>query len=123
MLYKILVRENPLDRSQKKFYAAPSYVNDVNLRKVAQDISKNCTLTPADIAAVLESFLDKLPDYLEEGHSIKMGEFGRFRLSFSSKGQDKKDDVSPNDIKKSRIIFVPSPALKTRLEEIAYEER
>lgn len=123
MLYKIMARENPQDRSQKKFYAAPSYVKDVNLRKVAQDISKTCTLTPADIAAVLESFLDKIPDYLEEGHSIKMGDFGRFRLSFSSRGQNKKEEVTANDIKKSRIIFVPSSALKTRLEEVVYEER
>lgn len=123
MLYKVLERENPQDRSQKKFYAAPSYVNDVNLRKVAQDISKNCTLTPADIAAVLESFLDKIPDYLEEGHSIKMGDFGRFRLSFSSNGQNKKDDVTANDIKRTRILFVPSSALKSRLGEVVYKAR
>ena len=46
MLYTTTQRENPLDRSQKKFYAAPSYTEDVALRKVAQDISKTCTLTP-----------------------------------------------------------------------------
>ena len=123
MLYTTKLRENPLDRSQKKYYAAPSYTEDVTLRKVAQDISKNCTLTPADITAVLESFLDILPGYLEEGHSIKMGDFGRFRLSFSSDGHTEEKDVSADDIKSARILFVPSRELKARLENISYSKR
>ncbi|WP_443740191.1 HU family DNA-binding protein [Treponema sp.] len=123
MLYTTTQRENPLDRSQKKFYAAPSYTEDVTLRKVAQDISKTCTLTPADISAVLESFLDILPGYLEEGHSIKMGDFGRFRLSFSSLGHELEKDVSATDIKNARILFVPSSELKIRLDSISYSKR
>ena len=123
MLYTTTQRENPLDRSQKKFYAAPSYTEDVTLRKVAQDISKTCTLTPADISAVLESFLDILPGYMEEGHSIKMGDFGRFRLSFSSLGHELEKDVSTTDIKNARILFVPSSELKIRLDSISYSKR
>ncbi len=123
MLYTTTQRENPLDRSQKKFYAAPSYTEDVALRKVAQDISKTCTLTPADISAVLESFLDILPGYMEEGHSIKMGDFGRFRLSFSSLGHELEKDVSTTDIKNARILFVPSSELKIRLDSISYSKR
>ena len=123
MLYTTTQRENPLDRSQKKFYTAPSYTEDVALRKVAQDISKTCTLTPADISAVLESFLDILPGYMEEGHSIKMGDFGRFRLSFSSLGHELEKDVSTTDIKNARILFVPSSELKIRLDSISYSKR
>lgn len=123
MLYKITERENPLDRSQKKFYAAPSYTGDVDLRKVADDISRLCTLTPADINAVLESFLDILPGYLEEGHSVKLGNLGRFRLSFSSVGKSESTKVSSDDITNTRIIFVPSGPLKDRLDHINYQKR
>ncbi len=123
MLYRIITRENPLNRAEKKFYAAPSYTDDVTLRKVAQDISSKCTLTPADVSAVLESFLDILPRYLEDGHSIKMGDFGRFRLSFKSEGHTEKKDVTADDIKSPRILFVPSNELKTKLENIRYAKR
>ncbi|MBD5437820.1 MAG: DNA-binding protein [Treponema sp.] len=112
-----------MDRSQKKFYAAPSYTEDVNLNKVAQDISNTCTLTPADISAVLDSFLTVLPGYLENGHSVKMGDFGRFRLSFKSVGQEKEEDVSANDIVVARILFVPSTRLKEKLKSIRYSKR
>ena len=123
MLYKTTLRANPLDRSQQKFYAAPSYTEDVNLNKVAQDISNTCTLTPADISAVLDSFLTVLPGYLENGHSVKMGDFGRFRLSFKSVGQEKEEDVSANDIVVARILFVPSTRLKEKLKSIRYSNR
>ncbi|MBD5436442.1 MAG: DNA-binding protein [Treponema sp.] len=123
MLYKTTLRANPLDRSQQKFYAAPSYTEDVNLNKVAQDISNTCTLTPADISAVLDSFLTVLPGYLENGHSVKMGDFGRFRLSFKSVGQEKEEDVSANDIVVARILFVPSTRLKEKLKSIRYSKR
>lgn len=123
MLYKTTLRANPMDRSQKKFYAAPSYTEDVNLNKVAQDISNTCTLTPADISAVLDSFLTVLPGYLENGHSVKMGDFGRFRLSFKSVGQEKEEDVSANDIVVARILFVPSTRLKEKLKSIRYSKR
>ncbi len=123
MLYKTTLRANPMDRSQKKFYASPSYTEDINLHKVAQDISNNCTLTPADISAVLDSFLEVLPGYLENGHSIKMGDFGRFRLSFRSLGQENEEDVSANDIGAARILFVPSTRLKGKLKSISYFKR
>lgn len=123
MLYKTTLRANPMDRSQKKFYASPSYTEDINLHKVAQDISNNCTLTPADISAVLDSFLEVLPGYLENGHSIKMGDFGRFRLSFRSVGQENEEDVSANDIGAARILFVPSTRLKGKLKSISYFKR
>ena len=123
MLYKTTLRANPLDRSQQKFYAAPSYTEDVNLNKVAQDISNTCTLTPADISADLDSFLTVLPGYLENGHSVKMGDFGRFRLSFKSVGQEKEEDVSANYIVVARILFVPSTRLKEKLKSIRYSKR
>ena len=123
MLYKTTLRANPLDRSQQKFYAAPSYTEDVNLNKVAQDISNTCTLTHANISAVLDSFLTVLPGYLENGHSVKMGDFGRFRLSFKSVGQEKEEDVSANDIVVARILFVPSTRLKEKLKSIRYSKR
>lgn len=122
-MYKIAERENPMDRSQKKFYATPSYTKDVELRKIAEDISKNCTLTPADISAVLESFLDVVPNYLEEGHSIKMGNFGRFRLSFSSKGFETEEAVTADAVTRTRVLFVPGVALKKRLTQIRFEQR
>ena len=123
MLYKTTLRANPMDRSQKKFYAAPTYTEDINLNKVAQDISNTCTLTPADISAVLDSFLEVLPGYLEDGHSVKMGDFGRFRLSFRSVGHENEEDVSANDIGAARILFVPSTRLKGKLNSIRYSKR
>ena len=118
MEYTILQRANPLNRTEaKRFYASPIWSTAVTIRTFAQEISKSCTLTAADVVAVLEAFLQLLPLFLKNGHSIRLGGFGIFRLSFSAVGQDFKDDVSAKDISNVRVLFRPGVQLKKELKE------
>ena len=122
MLFKITERENPLDRSQKKFYAAPSYTEDVNLRKLAEDISKNCTLTPADVKAVLTALSDYLRKTLLNGNRLKMDDLGTFNISLACSWKDRSgkrrehttDDniTSGGKVRVNNIVFTPDPKLK-----------
>ena len=118
MEYTILQRANPLNRTEaKRFYASPIWSTVITIRALANEISKSCTLTATDVVAVLEAFLQLLPLFLKNGHSIKLGDFGIFRLSFSSMGQETKDDVSAKDISNVRILFRPGVQLKKELKE------
>ncbi len=47
-----------------------------------------CTLNVTDVEAVLTSLVRKLPIYLKNGFKIQLGNFGRVKLSFSSKGYE-----------------------------------
>lgn len=118
MEYTILQRANPLDRTKaEKFYASPIWSNIITIRALAAEISKSCTLTSTDIIAVLESFLQLLPLFLKSGHSIKLADFGIFKLSFSAIGQEFKEDVSARDISNVRVLFRPSVQLKKELKD------
>ena len=118
MEYTILQRANPLNRTEaKKFFASPIWSTVITIRAFAQEISKSCTLTATDVVAVLEAFLQLLPLFLKNGHAVRLGDFGIFRLSFSSMGQETKDDVSAKDISNVRVLFRPSVQLKKELQE------
>ena len=125
MEYKILSRANPLNRTEaEKFYASPIWNNAITIRTLANEISKNCTLTSTDVIAVLESFLQLLPLFLKNGHSIRLGDFGIFRLSFSSIGKENKSDVSAKDISNVRVLFRPSVHLKKELmDKLTFTKR
>ena len=125
MEYTILQRANPLNRTEaKRFYASPIWSTAVTIRTFAQEISKSCTLTATDVVAVLEAFLQLLPLFLKNGHAVRLGDFGIFRLSFSAIGQDFKDDVSAKDISNVRVLFRPGVQLKKELtENLAFIKR
>ena len=118
MEYTVLQRANPLNRTEaKKFFASPIWSTVITIRTFAQEISKSCTLTATDVVAVLEAFMQLLPLFLKNGHVVRLGDFGIFRLSFSSMGQEIKDDVSAKDISNVRVLFRPGVQLKKELQD------
>lgn len=123
MLYSITKRANPLDRTDEKFYASPSYTQDVSLEEISAEISKRCSITPADTLAVLKSLADVIPLFLLDSHPVNLGGLGRMRYSFSSKGKLAEEEVTAEDVTKGRIIFIPSKELKERIGEVHYEKR
>ena len=121
MKYRIAKRINPLN-NESKFYPAPQYMEELTLMDLAKDISDACTLNITDVDAVLTSLLRKLPMYLKSGFKIQLGNFGRMKLSFSSKGFDNPDDVDSSAITTKRIIFTPSTELKTEIESVSFSK-
>ena len=121
MKYRIAKRINPLN-NESKFYPAPQYMEELTLMDLAKDISDACTLNVTDVDAVLTSLLRKLPMYLKSGFKIQLGNFGRMKLSFSSKDFDNPDDVDSSAITTKRIIFTPSTELKTEIESVSFSK-
>lgn len=112
---------DPLNReTDSKYYASAEYGEEIDVNALAKEISKSCTLTPADVVAVIESFLDKMPQYLKSSNRIRLNKFRIFKLSFSSIGHKKAEDVSSNDIKNLRVLFTPSAELKKELSDVSY---
>lgn len=121
MMYSVTKRQNPLNReADSKYYASAEYGEEIDVNALAKEIFKSCTLTPADVVAVIESFLDKMPQYLKSSNRIRLNKFGIFKLSFSSIGHKKAEDVNSNDIKNLRVLFTPSAELKKELSDVSY---
>ena len=120
MMYSVKQRQNPLDRdAESKFYATAVYGEEIDVNDLAKEISKSCTLTTADIVAVIE----KMPQYLKNSNRIRLNKFGIFKLSFSSSGHEKKENVSSYDIKNLRVLFTPSAELKKELSDVCYTRK
>ena len=120
MKYRIVKRLNPQNNEESKFYAAPQYMEELTVGDLAKDISDACTLNVTDVEAVLTSLVRKLPMYLKNGFKIQLGNFGRVKLSFSSKGFEKAEDVDASSITSKRILFTPSTELKSEIESASF---
>ena len=119
--YSVIPRINPRDReTEPKFYAQVKLSGDVSLREMCERIQQSCTVTKADVHAVLVAMEDVIVDALKGGEIIRLGDLGTLRVSLSSKGALTEKEYTSSLITKSRIIFRPGSILSEALATICY---
>lgn len=122
MKVKLIEKGNPQNpTAQKKWY--PNSVNQgvVSKNQISKEIEEKSSLTKRDINNVIDNLVEQLPKYLLTGNSVKLGEFGSFRLSVSGEGADSKEKFNPSMIKKVKVVFTPGVNLKKELEDIHFQ--
>ncbi|KAB1157879.1 HU family DNA-binding protein [Flavobacterium luteum] len=121
--YKVLPRKNPQDiLAPEKFYAAAIADCDVDLDRLAELISYQCTVTESDCYAVLLSLEHNIISELGEGRIVKLGRLGNFQVGVSSEGKDTAAEVTASAITKSRILFRPGKRLRGMLESVSFRK-
>ncbi len=89
--YNVIKRKSPKDGTVK-FYAMINRASYVTLSQVAENISRECTLTVHDIKAVLSSLQEQIILQLQDGKSVRFGDLGSFRATLQSKGVANKEE-------------------------------
>lgn len=81
----------------------------VSTTKVAKRISAECTVTPADVNAVLTALGGVLGDYMSEGRTVKLDGVGTFYYTANASGNGvaAEEDVTASQITGVRIRFIP----------------
>jgi predicted histone-like DNA-binding protein len=95
---------------------------EMDIEQLTAMIEKISTVSGADIRGMLYSLVDVLPDVLSNGEIARIGELGYFRISLSSTGNEKEEDVTSASVRNSRIIFTPGPRLKDILKTLKYSK-
>ena len=117
--YKLIERRN-LGKDQaetpRKMYAQA--VNDgyVGFDELCKELGEGCTLTSADVKAVMDRMNYTLDKHLKAGRIVQFGEIGSFRLAVGSTGSKDVKSFNASQIKKPKIVFTPGDRLQeTRL--------
>jgi predicted histone-like DNA-binding protein len=119
--YSVIPRINPRDReTEPKFYAQVKVSGDVSMREMCERIQQSCTVTKADVHAVLIAMEDVIVDALKGGEIIRLGDLGTLRVSLSSKGALTEKEYTSSLITKSRIIFRPGSILSEALANLTF---
>ncbi|AQY21692.1 HU family DNA-binding protein [Riemerella anatipestifer] len=123
MKYKLVQKGKPGDaEAPKKWYANPVKSGSVNQKSLAKEISGRSSLTAGDVNNVIQNLLDILPSKLVEGNSVQLGDFGTFRISFSSEGADTEQAFTTDKIKGIKVLFTPSTEFKKTLGDMKFEQ-
>ena len=106
--YKAVAKRNPgKPEEAPKFYVQLVSAGDMSLRQLAKQVSAISTVSSADTMAVLEAFLQVVPQALADGKIVRLGDFGSFSLSASSEGAADAKALTQNQVKKVSVKFRP----------------
>lgn len=115
-----VARKNPTTKAIK-YYPAVAKTQPVDLVDVATDITAFCTVTEPDVIAVLRALQKVMYNHLSQGHSVRLGAVGSFRITLKSlKGQDSADKVTADDIRSARFVYTPSAWLQRQRAALKY---
>ncbi len=81
----------------------------VPVKKVARRLSQMCTVTYADVMAVLGELPGVMADYMGQGKSVRLDGLGTFRYTLATRGvTDEADFDFQQQVKAVRVQFVPA---------------
>ena len=119
--YSVVPRINPREKNDPpKYYAQAQASGDVNIREMSERIQASCTVTKADVYAVLVSMEDVIIDALKSGEIVRLGDLGTFQIGVSGKGTLTEEEYDSSLIQKARINFRPGIALSGMLTTLSY---
>ena len=113
--YQLHVRNDLQGKSTKKNPTmAVSIVNSevITTEQLSKDINHACSITEADVAAVLQALGQRIGDALLDGNRVEIDHIGTFSLSLTCKNKRKEDHITSKDIEVSRIVFSPCAKLQ-----------
>ena len=122
--YKLVSRPNlgkDAVTNPKKIYAQAVTNGYVQFDELCEDIAETCTLTSADVKAVLDRMNYMLHKSLKAGRIVQLGELGNFRMAVGSTGSLTEKEFTNEQIKKPRIVFTPGKALQTTRKITLFE--
>ena len=92
------------------YYPAAVVVGQpVPVKKVAERLSRMCTVTYADVMAVLGELPGVMADYMAQGKSVRLDGLGTFRLTLKTRGvADEADFDLQKQVEAVRVQFVPA---------------
>ena len=122
--FKVIERGQPgvAGGGQKKYYASPVMSGELTLAGLTKSIEKICTVSGADIRAVLYALVDVAVDSLADSSIVRLGDLGSLRVSLSSEGKDTAAEVNAAAVKKSSVIFTPGKRIKEMLGSANFQK-
>ena len=123
LTYSVVERKDPQNPEiEGKYYAQAQARGEAGIRELSQRIQQMCTVTRADVMAVLIALEDVVSDSLSNGEIVRLGELGSLQVSLSGEGATTKDEYHDGLIQKAKILFRSGRTLSNMLTTLRYEK-
>lgn len=85
--------------------------------KIAKFVAQDTGARPAQVKMILDTLVESMMDWIEEGHGVKLGNFGSFMPTVKSASSEVADEAG---VKRVWVTFYAGKELKERLDDVKY---
>lgn len=121
--YDVREIENSQGTGENRQYVRLLFNDTMSRRQLSEDISKNCTLKPSDVEAVLVELGEVMHDKLATGHRVYLPEIGYFSLKVKLEMPEGQEKVRGSYIHVKNVNFKPEVSLLKKLKNDVRFER
>ena len=115
--YRITKRSNNIGDKKNKYILQAVNTGTIDLDRLSDYISNECTLHSVDVKAVLIALGTKLDFFLRDGKIVDLGDVGKFKMGFKGTAEDNPATLSvKKNIQKFHVNYQPSLKLKRKLQ-------
>lgn len=109
ILIKLERSNNKTKSSFGKWYAKTVSVREIHTPEIAEIICRNTTYKEGEIKGLIAELVDEMKHQMQEGKTVVLDGFGRFRLVAESEGVSDPDSFSiKRHIRRVVCKFLPS---------------
>lgn len=122
--YKLVLRKDlskDAPEGSQKYFASVNSNGMMSYKQMCTSIAAYSTASPGDVHVVMDGLLFVLKEALLRGEVVQAGELGNFQINAGSGGTPTTEEFKATLIRKPRIVFRPSVALKEILDKVSFE--
>lgn len=121
--YNVVARRNPRDQeAPPKYYPSIQSTGRTSVRQLAERMAAISTLSTVDTMAALEAFLQIVPQELNKGNIVDLGDFGSFWLRIKSEGSNTEAEVNKSRIVMLKTYFRPGKEFQKVLKNAEFKK-
>lgn len=116
--------KNPSPKDSKRrvrYHARVVPYGTVNTETLARQIHSRCTVTPADVKAVLISLSDVVIDELKDGNRVHIEGLGYLQITLECPPIQSPKEIRAESIRFKSVAFRPEAELRKRLRVTRFE--
>ncbi len=118
--YVITKRVFGFDNTKSVKYVPKSVTSgSVEFEKLCEKVARLCGVHRKIVDLVITGATDEMADMLDDGKSVRLGDFGLFRPTITGKSADSEEDVTANNIVRRRIVFTPGKIFQSTLDNMS----
>jgi len=107
---------------EEKYFAVAKSTCLLSIEELAQEIGQRSIVKESTIIPVLIELSNVMGDKLSHGYNIKLDKIGIFGVAVKSKGFDNPSEITPKEVKFSKLTFRPDKQLLNKLKSMKYEK-
>lgn len=118
--YVVAKRVFGFDKDKNEKYVAKSVgTGELSFEKLCAKVSRILGIHRKVVDLVAGGLMDIMSEEIDDGKTVCLGDFGRFRPSFVGKSADTAEGISASNIVRKRILFCPGKNFNQMLGDMS----